>query len=126
MRETIQLSKIYDFLLNTRSHPSAEMVFEAVRESVPSITLATVYRNLNKLVELGRINKLEVNGEFRFDADLSLHQHFICTNCGKIIDVFNEKISKNALKDFSEKKLFPTNVGIYFYGLCENCRETFS
>ncbi|MBN2127109.1 MAG: transcriptional repressor [Candidatus Diapherotrites archaeon] len=122
-RNTVQMDKVYSFLMNSKAHPTAEMVFNSVKIEIPSITLATVYRNLNKLVEKGKAIKLEVNSEYRFDAELTNHQHCICTECGKIIDSFNEKISKTALKEFNSKEFKAEKTGIYFYGLCKKCLE---
>ena len=58
MRQTIQKLKIMQHLHSVKTHPSAEMVYNAVKEEVPTITLATVYRNLNSLANAGKILKL--------------------------------------------------------------------
>ncbi len=120
-RNTIQMQKILDYLNSVKTHPNAETIFNAVKKDVPSITLATIYRNLNKLAELGKILKLEINGEFRFDADTCFHQHVICKNCGEVKDFFNEKISKNALKNFNLAEFNADSVSIKFYGVCKKC-----
>jgi Fur family transcriptional regulator, peroxide stress response regulator len=122
-RNTFQLNKIQEILINSKSHPNAEMVFNSVKKEIPTITLATVYRNLNKLVLQGKAIKLEVNGEYRFDGDLSEHQHCICNKCNKIIDLFNEKISLNVLKEFNSNEFIAEKTGIFFYGLCIKCKK---
>ena len=122
-RNTIQMQKIFDYLKSVKTHPTAETIFNAVKKDIPSITLATVYRNLNKLSETGKILKLEINGEFRFDADTCFHQHVICKKCGKVRDFFNEKISKNALKNFNLVDFDADSVSIKFYGSCKHCGE---
>ncbi|MFH1448666.1 MAG: transcriptional repressor [Candidatus Micrarchaeota archaeon] len=120
-RETIQMIKIREYLKGVRIHPSAENVYEAVKKEIPSITLATVYRNLNKLSRNGDVLKLEVNGEYRFDGDVGMHQHCVCKSCGKIIDISNERISKNAMKNFNYEEFTATSVSIMFRGLCDKC-----
>jgi Fur family peroxide stress response transcriptional regulator len=71
----------------------------------------------------GTILKLEINNEFRFDADLSDHQHCICRNCGNIFDMFEENINKYAMRNFKLVNFTPSNVSVIFHGLCKNCEE---
>ena len=120
-RTTVQMQKIMDYLEGTHAHPNAETIYGAVKKEVPSITLATVYRNLNKLAGQGTILKLEVNGEFRFDAESGLHQHCVCRNCGDIFDVFQEEISEYAMGKIKAKNFKPSSVTVIFYGTCRKC-----
>ena len=81
-----------DAILNcvrcTTTHPSAEWVFEHVRQEVPDISLATVYRNLSLFKDQGLITSLgTVKGVERFDGNTDPHVHFICTGCGCIVDL---------------------------------------
>ena len=64
-----------------------ELTIEAVKKDMPAISLATVYRNLNSLADNGEILKLEINGEAHYDGFCHLHSHFVCNECGKIIDI---------------------------------------
>ncbi len=120
---TSQRLKILEYLRKVKTHPTAEMVHKAVSKDLPAITLATVYRNLNILALQGKILKFEVNKEYRFDGDICCHQHCICSNCGKIIDIFDKKISENALKKVDKKKFYADTVGIIFYGKCTDCMK---
>ncbi len=120
-RMTIQKKNILEYLRSVKSHPTAEMVYNNVKHEVPKITLATVYRNLNQLADDKIILKLEVNGEFRFDGDLSHHQHCICKGCGKIIDLFQPEISKSALNNIQTNNFTPDGVKVIFTGLCSEC-----
>jgi len=122
-RMTSQRIKILDYLKGVHTHPNAEDVYEHVKKDLPSITLATVYRNLNLLAEQGEILKLEINNEFRFDADMCYHQHCVCRKCGKIVDIFNKKISEYALKNFKSKEFNADCVNVIFKGLCKKCKE---
>ncbi|MDY4582365.1 MAG: transcriptional repressor [Candidatus Faecousia sp.] len=75
-------------LRQTRLHPSAEMVYEMLRPDFPDISLATVYRNLSRFRSEGLIQSLgTVDGIERFDADTHPHVHFICTGCGRVMDL---------------------------------------
>jgi len=118
-RITPQRMKILDYLSKVKIHPTAEVVYDAIKDEMPKLTLATVYRNLNLLAEEGQIVKLEINGEMHFDGDQSKHQHFVCNKCNKVYDIFEEKISNYALKNL---KLFePEVVQIIYRGSCNNC-----
>ncbi len=117
------MQKILNFVKSVNSHPTAGTVFKFVKKSVPSITLATVYRNLNKLVEQKQLLRLEINGEFRFDAETGFHQHGVCRTCGVVVDFFDEKLSKDVFKKFDFGEFEADLVSIKFYGLCKNCRR---
>jgi len=120
-RKTIQMQKVFDYLKNVKTHPNAETIYSSVKKEIPSITRATVYRNLNKLVEQGEILRLEINGEFRFDADCNLHEHCVCRNCGKITEYFDKNLGENIMQNFRSKDFSPNSVNIIFYGLCNKC-----
>lgn len=123
LRNTIQKIRIMDYLESVNNHPNAEKIYNEVKKDVPTITLATVYRNLNLLAEEGKILKIEVNNEFHFDADLRNHQHFVCKKCGKIYDNFQEDVTKYVLNNINNTKFDVSNVQIILYGLCENCKN---
>ncbi|PJA19302.1 MAG: hypothetical protein COX63_01620 [Candidatus Diapherotrites archaeon CG_4_10_14_0_2_um_filter_31_5] len=124
-RNTVQMQKVLDYMNSVKSHPNAETIYGQVKTEVPSITRATVYRNLNKLVEQNQISRLEINGEFRFDADCGLHEHCVCKNCGSITEYVNNNFPKNLLKKFNSDKFDADSVNVIFYGLCNNCKTTF-
>ena len=115
------MEKIHNYLRVVKTHPTAETVYNAVKNDIPTITLATVYRNLNKMTECGEILRLEVNGEYRFDGDNCMHQHGICRKCGKIVDFFDEKLSNTVLNKFSGNGFEAQSVCIKYYGLCKKC-----
>ncbi len=121
-RNTSQRLKILDYLKGVRTHPTAEMVYAAVKKDLPAISLATVYRNLNLLAELGEIIKLEIDGEFRFDAHMCHHVHCVCRRCGKIIDVPNEEIIECASSKMKLKGFELECINIIVRGVCKSCR----
>lgn len=123
-RMTNQRIKILKYIKGVKTHPTAEMVYKEVVKELPAITLATVYRNLNLLSEQGEILKLEINNEFRYDADASFHQHCVCKKCGKIIDLFQKKISKYALNRIKTDDFEPSSVTIIFHGVCKECKKS--
>lgn len=87
-RLTKQRKLVFDTLMNTKKHPTAEEIYSTLKEEHPEISLGTVYRNLNVLCEQGQVQKIA--GEFscdRFDAMVAPHYHFYCEECGGLFDL---------------------------------------
>ncbi|WP_367566767.1 transcriptional repressor [Lacrimispora sp.] len=116
-RESIKAS-----LMARHDHPTADALYTSIREEYPNISLGTVYRNLNLLVELGEIQKLTCgDGADHFDADTSPHYHFICKECGQVNDLLLDPMDHiNQLAQESTNGLIDGHT-IYFYGTCKNC-----
>jgi len=91
-RNTRQREAILEELRRMCSHPTAAELHAAVREQLPRISLGTVYRNLELLVEMGQVRKLEVGGEARFDGNLEAHSHFRCERCGRLNDLYGPPV----------------------------------
>ena len=90
-----QRESIKEFLTGRTDHPTADFVYENMKQIYPNISLGTVYRNLSLLADLGEIQKLSsFGGADRFDARTAPHCHFMCTRCGRVMDVFSEHIDK--------------------------------
>ncbi len=106
-------------------HPSAEEVYQIVRNQNPRVGLATVYRTLELFCELGILHELNFDNNCRryeLDQGDHHHHHLICLKCRKIIE-FND----NALKDFEKhlNKQYDFDVidhRIKFYGYCSECK----
>lgn len=108
---------------SVHSHPTAEIVFKEVSKELPALTLATVYRNLNQMAEQGQILRIEVNGEYHYDAHVGLHQHCVCDKCGKIVDIYHEDLSRRAIEKAEQEGFSPVSVAIIFWGVCKNCKK---
>ena len=123
-RMTKQKQLIYDTLNNTRSHPTADWIYERAQEVMPGISLGTVYRNLQVLQEEGRIRELNF-GKARFDAKIEPHHHFVCRKCQKVIDVENvgELLSAEV---FGKLPGVADGYHLDFYGCCHDCRNGLS
>ena len=109
-------------LRNTTTHPSADWIYEKVKEDFPEIGIATVYRNLNQLAEHGIIKKLEhLDGVSRFDHTLKPHYHFICSKCSKVIDI-DDTTATGVSEQLSERTGLTINkIDISLRGLCKEC-----
>src|SRR4030067_429812 len=87
-RDTKQRGAILRVLRNTRSHPTADQIYDEVRKDIPNISKGTVYRNLQVLEEDGGIPVLNINGtQSRYEVKRESHYHFRCEKCGRVIDL---------------------------------------
>ena len=87
-RNTPQRRVILEELQKTSSHPTAAELYAKVRRRLPRISLGTVYRNLDLLAEMGKIQKLDLaGGETRFDGNPEPHCHMRCVRCGRVDDL---------------------------------------
>lgn len=117
-----QRESIKACLMHRHDHPTADAVYTSIREEFPSISLGTVYRNLNLLVELGEIQKLTCgDGKDHFDADTSPHYHFVCQDCGAVLDLPMPPLDtlNQEAQEFVHGQV--NSHSIYFYGLCRDC-----
>ena len=112
--------KILEIVESSCSHLTAEQVFEQLRETYPSVVLATVYNNLNRLWEEDRIRKISVEGmPDRYDR-IVRHDHLVCRKCGRLLNV--------DLGDLTEQLEKKAGIPILSYDLklvflCEACRK---
>ena len=119
-----QREMIKNCLINRHDHPTADTLYMTMREEFPNISLGTVYRNLNLLVDLGEIRKLSFgNGPDRFDADTHPHYHFVCRECGQVQDLSMET-SRQLTADAQQYCSGQIDSHItYFYGVCDRCMK---
>ena len=114
-----QKQRIYQALVAYKNHPTAEMLYGMLAKGKSKISYSTIYRNLDELVKQGKVITLEtIDSKLHYDADLSEHSHFICTDCGAIIDVYEQVPVPQSLTDtgakVGEKKCI-------YYGQCKDC-----
>lgn len=120
MRNTRQKNLILSIVNNSCTHPTAEEIHLLCQNDIPNISLGTVYRNLNLLVEQGLIKRIKMsNNVDKFDHLKEKHAHFICIKCNKVIDLdvnktaLNVTIGKNKVLDYE----------INYRGICEDCQK---
>lgn len=122
MNYSYQREKILEYVLNSCEHPSVEIIYTSVRKTLPNISLGTVYRNLNKLSEMGKIRKISMpNHCDRFDKTLKEHFHIHCIKCDKVEDIdygIDDDIYKKIERDTLYKLI---SCNLVFDGICNNC-----
>lgn len=122
-KRSLQREMIKQNLLSRYDHPTADMVYQSIREELPNISLGTVYRNLRFLVDQGDALSLKLgDGREHFDGHVEPHYHFICTKCGAVEDIFMDELNicEEAAKHCSGN--IKGHI-TYFYGLCKNCNS---
>lgn len=118
-----QREAIKTYLEGRMDHPTADMVYTAIREVYPNISLGTVYRNLTLLAQQGEILKISCGeSSDRFDAKTTPHYHFICQECGQVEDLMD--IDMNMINKLAEMNFDGEIRGhqLYFYGRCKKCK----
>lgn len=123
LKLTPQRLAVYQYLIGTKEHPSAEAIYKALQPLYPTMSLATVYKALKTLVEVNLVQEMNVGeGNFRYDATVYDHAHIQCLNCGRVDDLeittfpdLNQIAADNSKYNIKWNKLF-------FYGVCENCQ----
>ena len=84
-RYSQQRERIYQAVRDSQEHPTAQMVYDALRPELPKLSLGTVYRNLQQMASEGRLVQLD-GPVARFDAVLETHTHLRCACCGRVVD----------------------------------------
>ncbi|MGI6677585.1 MAG: Fur family transcriptional regulator [Dehalobacterium sp.] len=123
-RMTKQRKIILEVLKGTTCHPTADWIYEQARKELPDISLGTIYRNLQHLVQEGEIQELNYGSTFRrFDGNTALHYHFVCRSCGQVMDidlpVRRELDGEAAL---AVEGLVEEHR-LEFYGVCGQCHD---
>ena len=114
-------------ICSSKEHPSADFVYAALREDYPSISLATVYRNIAQLRVDGIIKSVGiVDGVERYDGDLSDHPHFVCEQCGAVIDIDPQDAAGECSNELINIKysVEVTSRHVVYYGRCGDCLKS--
>ncbi|HIQ08102.1 MAG TPA: transcriptional repressor [Anaerolineaceae bacterium] len=127
LRLTAQRRVICRYLATKETHPTAQQIYEDLKPSFPSLSLATVYNTLEALVELGAVHALGDAGDntMHYDADIDPHLNLACVRCHRIVDLPLAQLS--ALEEEAQRLTGYRMLGarIMYYGLCPDCqRET--
>ena len=101
-------------------HPTAQEIYNMTREKDPTISMGTVYRNLNLLAEQGKILRIKVpGGADRYDGTIEPHNHAVCTSCGMVMDYNFDFDELNSQLEKSGFKCEELNITVR--GTCKNC-----
>lgn len=119
---THQRRVIYETVMALHGHPSPEKIYEAVRKKIPSISLATVYKNVRTFVESGMLREVSLHhGSIRVEPNEAEHHHLVCTRCRQITDLDPDSVRLRPLKLKRLRGFQVTRISIDVLGLCASC-----
>ena len=121
MRSSYQRLKILEYVDQNRVHPTVDMIYEALRQDLSTISKTTIYNTLKVFVEKGLISGLTISGyETMYDGEPNPHSHFLCKKCGCVMDIKEiecpclcEEVEGNKVEE----------VHLYFKGICKKCKK---
>ena len=124
LRMTPQREVLLRVLSETMGHPTADELVQKVREVLPSVSHATVYRNVQELVRAGLVGMLErAGGAVHFEINPDDHHHFVCRSCGQVWDVYLADVEVRVDRRKSQLTGFQIDhPEVQLHGLCAQCR----
>ena len=122
-RYSAKREAILQLIKETKTHPTAEWVFQQLKPKFPDLSLGTVYRNLSEFRQDGTLISVGVvNGQERFDAETGPHTHFICTCCGGVSDVHQLVVPEELADRLTDNAgVRVDHYQLTFRGICKEC-----
>lgn len=124
-RNTVQKEIVLQTVLTLQDHPTADEVHETIAQKHPSISKATVYRNLNALAEKGKIRHVSLpDGADCYDHRTDEHYHIRCLSCKRVYDAqlpYMHGLTEKARR--AEGSFQLTGHNLTFEGICPDCRQ---
>ena len=122
LKITPQRVGIYRVLIQSKGHPTADLVFKAVKKEFPNISFDTVNRTLSTFAEIGVVDVVETfGGPKRFDPDITDHHHLHCMACGRIIDFEYEGYARLEVPKAIASTFKVISRRVVLKGLCDTC-----
>jgi len=120
---THQRQKIYESLMATSGHYSPEEIYVRVKEELPSISLATVYKNLRTFVDAGMLHEVSPHHGWRIDGNPHPHHHLVCTRCRSITDIDLQRIDPVKLRGRLPAGFRVEKFSVEIQGICKACSQ---
>ncbi len=121
IKPSFQRIKIYEYLMDSKEHPTVETIYNALNGQIPTLSKTTVYNTLKVFIEKGIAMAITIDdNEVRFDADIGVHGHFKCEKCHTIYDfrISMEVAANDELDGFEVR-----DQQMFYYGICKTCKE---
>ncbi len=123
LRLTPQRDVLLRVLSETMGHPTADDLVRDVRRVLPSVSHATVYRNVQELVRAGLVGTLERAGSaVQFEVNPDDHHHFVCRGCGQVWDVYLDDFEVRPKRGSALKGFRVDRRDVQLHGVCADCR----
>ena len=121
-KATPQRIAISRFVLHSHNHPTAQRIYSEVKKVYPTVSLATIYKTIQILEEVGLIQELNLpKDQTRFDPNMEPHAHLICLRCKSISDWINPLISQIIDRASTEAGFIATGQTFDIFGVCRSC-----
>lgn len=116
---SVQRLKVYEYIVSKKNHPSVDMIYDNIKDEIPTLSKTTVYNILKLFMRHNLVKPITIEGnEIRFDAYIKPHIHFKCVICGNIYDLeIDDEIFKK--KEIDGNKILEYHI--YLKGICKNC-----
>lgn len=123
LKLTPQRMVIFRILSDANKHITVDEIYQKAIEEYPMLSLATVYRNMEQMVEANLLKHLDLGGSsIRYDTNLEEHHHFVCTKCGKVADVYlNDVKYKMDSRRSNLGKAKINSLDLHLQGICGEC-----
>lgn len=122
IKPSLQRIAIAEYLLDNRTHPTVDDIYNALYIKVPTLSKTTVYNTLKLFAEQGAVLALVIDDKnVRFDIDTSCHAHFQCCGCNRVFDIPLEKTELLQVTQIDD--LLITESHLYYKGYCKDCRN---
>lgn len=121
MKYSSQREAIYQAVLQSSAHPTADQIYASLKQEMSTLSLATVYRNLAMLCAADRLRKVPVpGGADHFDATMREHAHAVCEKCGRVLDV-DVSLGELVTKIARQSGLMITSAQLQLTAVCPDC-----
>jgi Fe2+ or Zn2+ uptake regulation protein len=120
VKPSMQRMAIYKYVADHPTHPTADEIYEALREQIPTLSKTTVYNTMKLFVACGVVDEVFIDRTSeRFDANTSLHAHFMCDDCGAIVDLPVESVDavNGSMMEGAELRY----TQLLYFGRCPEC-----
>jgi len=121
---TVQRREVLEAVLKRDDHPTADQLYDSLKERIPGLSRTTVYRVLETLVNMGVIRRLHHPGTAaRFDGKIHRHHHLVCKKCGKVIDIHDATWNEVPFPEVRKEEFEIEDFSVHFTGICAECRK---
>jgi Fur family peroxide stress response transcriptional regulator len=119
---THQRRVIYETVMSLHGHPSPELIYDGVRKKIPTISLATVYKNVRTFLDSGMLREVSFHyGSLRVEPNEHEHHHLVCVRCKQITDLDAESLGPVRVKERLPRGFQVTRISVDVLGVCASC-----
>lgn len=122
---TFQRQVIYEAVVDSREHPTPELIYEQVRQRIPSISLGTIYKNVKTFLDSGVLKEVTLHhGSLRLESNMAPHHHLVCSSCKAIFDIEETAVQPVRLPTSKLPAGFSIRqCRVEFVGVCKTCQK---